>query len=314
MTAEERTRAAIRFEHPDRVPIWFFNRDQLEGDILAYGFSLPDGDRNEWGYRFENLDDGTMGQVKVPVLPTWDALDGFISPSLRKQRRVAGVGEFLKTAGDRYRVASLGITGFNVYTFLRGFENAMVDFATERDKACDLLDRIVDFETQLIDLAAECGFHGVHLADDWGTQKGLIVHPSLWREIFKPRYRRQCERAHQLGLDVWFHSCGNVLSIVPEFHEIGVDVLNISQPNAVDTTAVGRKLRGKQCFLIPISYQTISIAGTTEDIHAEARRLYGQLGHPGGGFIGYVEEYGCMGMSEENYQACGEAFRLLSRG
>ena len=30
-----------------------------------------------------------------------------------------------------------------------------------------------------------------------------------------------------------------------------------------------------------------------------------------GGFVGYVEEYGCMGMSEANYRACGEAFRRL---
>ena len=26
-------------------------------------------------------------------------------------------------------------------------------------------------------------------------------------------------------------------------------------------------------------------------------------------FIGYVEEYGCMGMSEANYQACIRAFQ-----
>ena len=32
---------------------------------------------------------------------------------------------------------------------------------------------------------------------------------------------------------------------------------------------------------------------------------------PQGGFIGYVEEYSVMGMSAENYRACGEAFRRL---
>ncbi len=31
-----------------------------------------------------------------------------------------------------------------------------------------------------------------------------------------------------------------------------------------------------------------------------------------GGFIGYVEEYSVMGMSERNYHACGEAFRRLT--
>jgi hypothetical protein len=97
-----------------------------------------------------------------------------------------------------------------------------------------------------------------------------------------------------------------------DFHEIGVDVLNISQPNTVNLELVGRQLRGRQCFLMPISYQTVSISGTPAEIHAEAQRMYRLLGTAEGGFIGYVEEYGCMGMSPENYQACGQAFRSLS--
>jgi hypothetical protein len=80
----------------------------------------------------------------------------------------------------------------------------------------------------------------------------------------------------------------------------------------VDLQAVAARLRGKQCFLLPISYQTVSISGTPADIHAEARRLYGLLGTPQGGFIGYVEEYSVMGMTPENYRACAQAFRALS--
>jgi hypothetical protein len=90
-------------------------------------------------------------------------------------------------------------------------------------------------------------------------------------------------------------------------------VLNISQPNTVDLDSVGRELRGKQCFMMPVSYQTVSISGTCEEIYGEAQRMYDLLGSSDGGFIGYVEEYGCMGMSEQNYRACGEAFRRLRR-
>jgi hypothetical protein len=162
-------------------------------------------------------------------------------------------------------------------------------------------------------LAARHGFHGIHFADDWGTQSGLMVSPELWRRMFKPRYARQFARAHDLGLHVWYHSCGNFEPILYDFHEIGADVINISQPNVLDVAAVGRRLKGRQCFLMPISYQTVSISGTPADIHAEARRLYTLLGARDGGFIGYVEEYGVMGMSAENYRACGEAFRRLGR-
>ncbi len=92
---------------------------------------------------------------------------------------------------------------------------------------------------------------------------------------------------------------------------LGDDVLNISQPNVNDIVEVGRRLKGRQCFMMPISYQTVSITGTPAEIHAESQRLYDLLGAPAGGFIGYVEEYAVMGMSTENYCACGEAFRRL---
>jgi len=117
--------------------------------------------------------------------------------------------------------------------------------------------------------------------------------------------------AHELGLHTWYHCCGNFDLILDDFHEIGADVINIAQPNVVDVAAVGRRWCGQQCFMLPISYQTVSISGTPEEIHAEARRLYDLLGAPAGGFIGYVEEYGVMGMSPENYRACANAFRQL---
>jgi hypothetical protein len=306
---------AIRFGRPERIPIWFYNRDHAEGEILAYGMGLRKADSpgiSEWGYRFQPLDNGTMGYPDDPLLPDWDAAQRYEAPALRETERMAGVPRFLEAAGDRYRLASLGITGFNVYTFLRGFENSMFDFVAEPGRAGRLIDTVLGFETVLVSLAGRYGFDGVHFGDDWGTQKDLMVSPRLWRDLFKARYARQFRTAHDLGLHVWFHSCGNIASIVEDMHEIGIDVLNLSQPNAVDLGWVGKRLRGQQCFLLPISYQTVSISGTPESIHAEARRLYAHLGTPEGGFIGYLEDYPCMGMPEENYRACAAAFRSLN--
>lgn len=142
----------------------------------------------------------------------------------------------------------------------------------------------------------------------------MMISPALWRELFKPRYARQFALAHAMGLHVWYHCCGEFLAIMEDFRQIGADVLNIAQPNVNDIAEIGRRLRGRQCFMVPISYQTVSISGTPADIHAEAQRLFRHLAAAEGGFIGYVEEYGVLGMPEENYRACGEAFRGVARG
>ena len=224
---------------------------------------------------------------------------------------MAATPVFLETCDDRYRLASFDLSGFTVYTFLRGFENAMQDFLLEPEGFAALMDRIIDFECDLIRMVARHGFHGIHFADDWGSQSGLMISPGLWRKLFKPRYARQCALAYELGLHTWFHCCGEFMEIAEDFHDVGIDVLNIAQPNVNDIADVSRRLRGWQCFLIPISYQTVSITGTPEEIYAEAQRLYDLLATPAGGFIGYVEEYSVMCMSERNYCACSEAFRKL---
>ncbi len=321
ITRKERVRRAIKFQDPDQMPIVFWNRDQTKGEVMLYHLSLGspghgtanawDWSVNEWGYRLEKLDDGTMGHATEPFYRDLPRSEEVHIPALRERERMSAVLEFFAVCGDRYRLASFDLSGFTVYTLLRGFEYAMQDFLLDPEGFAGLMDGIMDFECELMRMAAHHGFDGIHFADDWGTQNGLMISPALWRKLFKPRYRRQFELAHELGLDVWYHCCGNFAQIAEDFHEIGVDVLNIAQPNVMDISQVGATLQGRQCFLLPISYQTVSISGTVQDIYAEARRLHSLLGTTSGGFIGYVEEYGCMGMSEQNYRACAEAFRRL---
>jgi hypothetical protein len=318
----ERVQRAIRFGTPDRVPVVFWNRDQDQGDVLLYHLSLGapgdgtvnhwDWSVNEWGYRLEKMGDGTMGHPVEPFYATLPDAAQIRVPELREAERMSAAPAFFEACGDRYRLASLDLSGFTVYTLLRGFENAMQDFLLDPDGFALLMDRIIDWECDLMRIAARHGFHGIHFADDWGTQSGMMISPAMWRRLFKPRYARQFATAHQLGLDTWYHCCGEFLAIMADFAEVGVDVLNISQPNVNNMAEVGRRLRGRQCFMMPISYQTVSIQGTPHEIYAEAQRLYDLLATPGGGFIGYVEEYGVMGMSAENYQACSEAFRRLA--
>jgi uroporphyrinogen decarboxylase len=320
MNQRERVMRAIHFEKPDRVPLWLFNRDQELGDILWLDFRVHEGreragyhggEKSEWGYTWRTLDDGTMGHPTEAVIRTWDDLNQYQLPTLNPDKRLAQLADFKRRSEGYYRLACTIITGFTTYTFLRGFEAAMMDFALESERAENLLDRIFAFEKELMTLAAESGLDGYHFGDDWGTQKDLIISPAMWRKLFKQRYRDQFEHAHDLGLHVWFHSCGNVAGILEDLHEIGVDVMNLAQPNVVDIPSVSERLRGKQCFLMPISYQTVSISGSPKDVMQEAQRLHDWLATGDGGFIGYVEEYGCMGMSEENYQACIAAFRAL---
>lgn len=313
----EQVKKAIYMNGPDYVPILFFNKDQEQSDIILIDvirhFMGEKGDISEWGFQWERSDD-TMGQPKEELIKDWNDFSKLQIPDAYDKDRFSQVESVKKEYGeDRYYIASLALSGFTIMTFLRGFENTMSDFYENPQEIGKLADVVFGFEEEVIKQLRYYGFNGVAFYDDWGTQTNLIISPKMWRQFFKPRYKRQFDLAHKYGLDVYFHCCGYIHDIIADFIEIGVDMLNLSQPNIFDIEKLGKDFGGKVCFVCPVSYQTTSLIGTKEDIYADVKKLVDNLGCYNGGLIGYVEEYHSIGMSDENYQHCINAFRELGR-
>lgn len=311
MKSKELVYRSIHMKDPDRVPILYFNADKEDSDIILVDvvrhFMGPEKDMSEWGFVWERHD-GTMGQPRKELIHTWEDLVKLKTPGALDKSRFAGIEEARSYYGDRYYLASMVLSGFTIMTFLRGFANTMEDLYENSDKLDKLADIVFGFEEDIIRQLKAYEVDGVAFYDDWGTQKNLIISPKMWREFFKPRYKKQFDLAHAQGLDVYFHSCGYILEIIPDLIEIGVDMLNLSQPNLYNIEKLGMEFGGKVCFVCPVSYQTTAITGTKEDIYNEAKRLIGHLGCFSGGLIGYVEEYNSIGMSDENYRHCVDAF------
>ena len=316
MSRRDEVFKALSFNNPAYVPIYFFNQDQDQSDIVALEvqkhFLGPGKDRSEWGFAWERMDE-TMGQPSTNLINTPEDLYKMNVPDPDDPIHFEGLKDFNRAYSDRFRLASLSLSGFTTMSFLRGFNNLMIDLVEEPQLVHDLADRVFGFEEGLIRLLPACGFDAVAFFDDWGTQDGMIISPTSWRKYFKPRYARQFALAHQLGLKVYFHCCGYFPQIIPDFIEIGVDLLNISQPNLYNIPELGRIYGGKVCFVCPVSYQTTSISGTRDEIFADVKSLVDNLGSFNGGLVGYVEEYHSMGMSQGNYRTCIEAFQTLGQ-
>ncbi len=316
MNRKEQVKKAIYQKGPDYVPILFFNGDRETSDVILIDvvrhFMGEDKDVSEWGFQWERQD-GTMGQPKQEVIRDWSSYSGLKAPDAYDKARFGDVKKTMEQFGERYYVASLVLTGFTIMTFLRGFANTLEDFFENPEEIAGLADAVFGFEEDIIRQLKGYSFDAVAFYDDWGTQSNLIISPKMWREFFKPRYKRQFDLAHKYGLDVYFHCCGYIYEIIPDLIEIGVDMLNLSQPNLFDIEKLGKDFGGKVCFVCPVSYQTTAISGTKEDIYAEAGKLIENLGRFRGGLIGYVEEYPSIGMPDENYRSCINAFQELGR-
>ncbi len=79
---------------------------------------------------------------------------------------------------------------------------------------------------------AKMGVDMILLGDDVGTQRGMLMHPDMWREWLKPRLKKIIDAGRKINKNifVYYHSDGNVEQIIPELIDVGVDVLNPVQP------------------------------------------------------------------------------------
>ena len=310
MTSKERVKRAINFTGPDRLPLFCFNADFNESDIMHAGvvhhFMGEKYDRSEFGFTWERID-GTMGQPRLA--------GAYTVPDPNDPRRFDGAMWQMREYGpDKYYMANIGLTGFTLMTILHGFEETLANLYAAPETSARHADEVFEFEEAIIRNCAGRGFDAVFFSDDWGTQNDLFISPAKWREFFKPRYKRQFDLCHALGMDVYFHCCGQIYDIIGDFVEIGVDIMNISQPNVFDIGKLGREFGGKVCFSCPVSYQTTSLTGTRDEIFADVKRLKDNLGCFNGGLIGYVETYKSIGLTDENYGFCKAAFLGRSSG
>lgn len=314
MSRRQQVIRAIERTGPDYVPILFYNRDFEKSDLIVidvvHHFQGPGKNLSEYGFVWKREDE-TMGQPKKALIVDWADMQALNWPDPYRADRFAQVAEIQQKLGDRYYVASLALTGFTIMTFLRGFAQTLADLVLDPDSLALLAARVFSFENEVILQCPKHGFQAVAFYDDWGDQNRLLISPDHWRSFFKPHYEKQFQLVHQCGLQVYFHSCGYIMDIIPDLIEIGVDMLNLSQPNLYDMAEVGRRFGGQVCFVCPVSYQTTSISGTRSDIFAAVADLIEHLGNYHGGVIGYIEEYHSIGLSEENYHHCVEAFQTL---
>jgi len=168
---------------------------------------------------------------------------------------------------------------------LRGFENMLIDPFVDPDGFTKLRDAIVDYNLAMIDQWLARGVNGIFFSDDWGSQRGLLIDPDAWRTYYKPAYQTMYSRIREAGAHVWMHLCGDITAILPDLIDVGVNVLNPVQPQAMDVHRLARDFGGKICFFGGVDVQGTMVNGTPDDVKRELHTLVDLFGSHHGGYI-----------------------------
>lgn len=286
MAIDDRTKA-MRYEHPEYIPVsvwflpatWIKYREALneivqrhpiifgEGnpgnnDFDAVGGTYRQGEHvDEWGCVWSNIAHGCEAYVSGHPLPEREMINTLQPPA--------------PGGGLPHGFMFLRLT------YLRGYEEAMIDFAEEPAELQRMIDIVLEYNLGEIATALEKKPEMMGFGDDLGTQTALPISPEKWRKYLKPCYAKMYGRCHAAGSDVYMHTDGHILPVIKDLIDCGVNVLN-PQIRANGLEGLKAECKGKICLNLDLDRQLFPFA-TPAEIDAHVHEVVATLGSPEGG-------------------------------
>ena len=285
MTPKEIILANIAHEDPPRCGLtftWGRINDMLDGGVVPHGYRQKrwvEGKveyyDDEWGNLWVRMREGSIkGEIYRPAIEDWSQLDELQPPDYTHPDCAEQMNDLFSRPTDKFKLAHIGGWIFDNARYLRKMETYFCDMALYPEELNRMHGIVADVYEQKIHLAGKAGADGIMIGEDMGTQTGLLFSPRMFREYFKAMYTRLMSIAHDYGMKVLMHSCGQNWSIVPDLLDAGVDVFQFDQPAVYDMPKLAALLKERKAALwSPVDIQKILPTGDRELIEAGAREM-----------------------------------------
>ncbi len=304
-----------RYVHPGKPVNWSFSPEATED-----GFAV----RDEWGCGFVKQESSLYYNLMESPLreAAIDDLDTYPWPDPRDPGYIEGVAETAKKLSDEGEYAVIGNfaweTWFERAWKLRGIDKFYMDFVMNPDFVNKLLDKTLELHLEFLDhVLSECGQYldVIIQGGDLGSQQTTLMSPDHYRQYIKPRQAKAVEKIKSLtGAKIFYHTCGAISSIIPDFVEIGIDILNPVQvrANGMDAEKLKKEFGGKIAFWGGIDSQHVLPRGSVADVEKEVHHLIRCMA-PGGGLVACAVHNVQADVPPENVLALFDAVKDAGR-
>ena len=282
------------------------------------GYQKVDNYQDEWGVIWKTVEYETpfgKGKYTEPFghpLADDRALEAYASPDPNRPELYKEAICVLEKFHDEYWI--VGVTPTTIFESawaLRGYEQLLIDLATQPDKANQVLDIPYSYHKIVTQRLVSLGVDMIWLGDDIGGQHAMLMSPIMWRQYFKPRMADLIAslRAINPRIKIAYHTDGVVYPIIPDLIEIGLDVLNPIQPMAMDPVRLKKEYGRNLCFWGSLDIQQTLPFGTPEQVKTEVITRLKTIGRGGGLLIGPTHNLQ-LDTPLDNFWAMIETIRL----
>jgi uroporphyrinogen decarboxylase len=250
---------------------------------------------DEWGIGWDSQEyetpfgKGRYTEMTSHPLAADDAILTYCPPDPARPDLYEEAERVIRDFKDEYWIVGVTVTTiFETAWALRGLQPMLMDFAANPDLADQILEIPYLYHLAAAKKLVEMGVDMVWTGDDIGTQRGMLISPQMWRKFLKPRMANFIAelKAINPAVKVAYHSDGNILPVIPDLIEIGVDVLNPIQPACMDPAALKKQFGDRLCFWGSIDEQYTLPMGTPSYVRAEILHRLKTIGKNGGLILG----------------------------
>lgn len=169
-----------------------------------------------------------------------------------------------------------------------GDEKFLTLLALDEELAFAMIEKHNEFRLEHALKTLEAGggrIHELFGGGDYGTQSGLLISKNMFGYYFKDMYLNfYKEIKKNFDVEIFFHSCGSIVNLIPELIDVGVTILD-----PIQVSATGMEIKvlkdnfGKELtFHGGIDIQQLLPYATEEEVRKEVRRTIDTLGVDGG--------------------------------
>lgn len=280
--------ASIYDNSPD-----FFENLRKECPDVSIGISRnPEREKenfikDKWGCIWHFPGNYLDGQVVGHPLENWDAFESYVPPDPEENRDWEEEKKRIEKEKKEGKVSSAGVEHGFFYlllTYLRGFNNFMLDIGLGEPRLKKLIELITDYWKKVVKKLIELKPDIIYFGDDLGHQNTLPIRPEKWRELIKPSYKEIFSICRKEGIDVYLHTDGYIVDIIPDLIEVGVTILNPQDiVNGIDN--LEKYAKGKISIDLDIDRQKITPFGKPEEIDNHIKKCVEKLGSRNGGLL-----------------------------
>lgn len=291
----------------DGFRIFRFPERQVEydskGNLVEIGPKGPIGTIDVKGGLSTYLHDDNSIQIEdeytIAFLQFWKQHSPLAS-SVKDAARIAvppasfyrelGFGRHVRKILDNSKgmavVGNCGSPTLSFYSYFRGGASSLMDFYDNPGMVNAIMDKGVEIAVEKGKFCIDSGLKILRLNDS--TANMNVISPDIFREFIAPRFKSVCSELHQYDPDVkiYCHNCGNILPVMQDLVDTGLDCIGPLDPLGGFTCADARATVPAD-FPLMGGIDTLSfINSSLEAIEAEALTCINDAGTDGAFILG----------------------------